>query len=66
LGPECVQRASDPEIVDLFAQLVETEAINGGAVTGLSSHQFADRSGRLLPRGLEMIKVIGTGYEIAG
>jgi hypothetical protein len=64
ITPECVVKDGDELLVKKFSDLVSKNVINGGAITGLSSHELSDRQGKLLPKGLEILKEIGAVYQI--
>lgn len=64
ITPTCVVRDNDDVLIQKFSELVEKNTINGGAITGLYSHQLSDRAGKLLPKGLEIIREIGKVFRI--
>jgi hypothetical protein len=64
ITPSNVVKDSDELLVKKFSGLVSTNVINGGAITGLSSHELSDREGKLLPKGLEILKEIGAAYQL--
>ncbi|WP_372763149.1 hypothetical protein [Pseudoalteromonas sp.] len=64
ITPSSVVNDDDESLVKKFNELVSKNIINGGAITGLSSHALSDRSGMLLPKGLEIIRKIGANYEL--
>jgi hypothetical protein len=64
ITPISVVNDSDELLVSKFSELVSTNVINGGAITGLSSHELSDRDGILLPKGLKIIKEIGSVYQL--
>ncbi len=64
ITPDCVVKDSDEVLVKKFSDLVSKNVISGGAITGLSSHDLSDREGKLLPKGLEILKEIGAVYQI--
>ncbi len=64
ITPACVVSDNDEVLIQKFSRLVEKNIINGGAITGLSSHQLSDKAGKLLPKGVEIIREIGKVYQI--
>lgn len=64
LSPKSIGEGTDETISIRFQQLVDSGEINGGAITGLSSHGLTDRGGRLQSRGLEIIREIATAYQL--
>lgn len=64
ITPTSVVADDDELLIRKFSELVEKNIINGGAITGLSTHQLSDRSGILLPKGLEIIRDIGRAYRL--
>ncbi len=51
-------------LIQKFSDLVEKNVINGAAITGLSSYQLSDEAGKLLPKGVKIIREIGKAYQI--
>ncbi|WP_144050675.1 hypothetical protein [Aeromonas dhakensis] len=62
ITPESVVNDDEELLIIKFSELVSKNIINGGAITGLSNHDLSDRNGKLLPKGLEIIKKIGAVY----
>lgn len=64
ITPISVVGDDDDVLIQKFSDLVEKNVINGGAITGLFSRQLSDRAGKLLPKGVEIIREIGKAYQI--
>lgn len=64
ISPTSILESSNDAIEKQFLKLVESQEINGGAITGLSSHNFTDRLGNLHQRGLELLREIAAGYQL--
>ena len=64
ITPDSITNDNDELLIAKFNDLVSKNIINGGAITGLSSHDLSDRNGRLLPKGIEILKKIGSTYEL--
>jgi hypothetical protein len=63
ITPNSVVNDDEGLLIKKFSELVSQNIINGGAITGLSSHALSDKDGILLPKGLEILKKIGAVYE---
>lgn len=64
LSPESITSATEDAIAKGFSALVESQEINGGAITGLRSHGFTNDQGVLLQRGIELLREIASGYHL--
>lgn len=64
ISPTSILEDSNGAIKEQFRKLVESQEINGGAITGLSGHDFTDRLGNLQQRGLELLREIAAGYQL--
>lgn len=64
ITPTSVVNDEDAIVIEKFSDLVSKEIINRGAISGLSSYCLSDRDGTLLPKGLEIMKKIGSAYEL--
>lgn len=64
ITPSSVVNDDERLLIKKFSELLSKNIINGGAITGLSSHALSDRDGKLLPKGLEILKKIGAVYEL--
>jgi hypothetical protein len=63
MPPESVAAMADEKIIKGFRYLCATEAINGGAMTGLRVHGLMDESGAITPRGIELFRQIALGFR---
>lgn len=64
IKPDHIMNVDDNGLVDKFNDLVRSGVINGGAITGLCGRGLTDRQGRLLPRGIEILREISAAYNI--
>jgi len=64
ITPTSVVKDTDELLVKKFRDLVSSNVINSGAIIGLSSHELSDQEGKLLPKGLEILKKIGAAYRL--
>jgi hypothetical protein len=64
LTPTSVVGDTDDVLVNKFSVLVNKNIINSGAISGLSSRQLSDQAGKLLPKGIEIIREIGKTFKI--
>lgn len=64
ISPDSIANATDAEIANSFSALVESQEINGGAITGLRSHGFADGRGVLQKRGIDLLRSIASHYHL--
>jgi hypothetical protein len=64
LSPDTISNAAESAIAKGFSALVESQEINGGAITGLRSHGFTDEQGVLLQRGIELLRDIASKYRL--
>jgi hypothetical protein len=64
ISPKSISGESNHAVAALFRKLVESQEINGGAITGLSNHGFTDRQGTLQQRGLELLREIAGRYQL--
>lgn len=62
--PDIVLDSEDKELQIEFKKLVDSNVINGGAITGLSSRELTDRQGILLPKGIEVCREIANSYQL--
>lgn len=65
LSPDTISNAAESAITKNFSALVESQEINGGAITGLRSHGFTNDRGVLLQRGVELLRDIASKYRLA-
>jgi len=57
--------ASDDEIIkSKFLELVDSGVINGGAITGLNSHQLTDRMGVLSDHGVSIVRELSDRFHL--
>ena len=64
ITPSVANQSEDSIVLNLFGELVSAGIINGGAITGLSSHNLTDQQGNLQPKGLIIIREIAEAYKI--
>jgi len=64
LCPASIINGTNEVVAAQFRGLVESGEINGGAITGLSSHGFTDRAGGLQERGMELLREVASGYQL--
>lgn len=64
ISPSSIEEGANTTIAERFRKLVESQEINGGAITGLSSHNFTDRQGNLQQRGLDLLREIASAYQL--
>ncbi len=64
LSPEAIIHFDNSALAKSFSALVESQEINGGAITGLRNHGFTDDRGVLLQRGGELIRDIASKYQL--
>lgn len=64
LSPDSITGATDGAITKSFRRLVESQEVNGGAITGLRSHKFTDDQGVLQQRGVELLREIASQYQL--
>ena len=65
LSPNSIAGATDGAITKSFSTLVASQEINGGAITGLRSHDFTNGQGILQQRGIELLREIASRYHLA-
>ena len=63
MPPESVAAMANEDIVKGFRSLCATEAINGGAMTGLRGHGLMDDSGAITSRGIDLFREIALGFR---
>lgn len=64
LSPASIIDGTYEVVTAQFQGLVDSGEINGGAITGLMNHGLTDRTGRLLERGIELLREIASGYRL--
>lgn len=64
LSPNAIADAADGTLTKHFNRLVETQHVNGGAISGLRSHNFTDNHGVLQKRGIELLRDIASSYHL--
>lgn len=64
LSPEAIIHSDESALAKRFRTLVESQEINGGAITGLSGHGFTDDQGALQQRGDALMREIASKYQL--
>lgn len=64
LSPTLISDNTNDAIAEKFKELVESQDINGGAITALRSHGFTDWQGCLQQRGIELLREIASVYRL--
>lgn len=64
LSPDSISNATHDAITRNFSTLVESQEINGGAITGLRSHGFTNDQGVLQQRGVDLLREIASGHQL--
>jgi hypothetical protein len=64
LTPYAISNGTEGDIANGFRVLVESQEINGGAITGLRSHGFTNEQGVLRQHGLELMREIASRYRL--